>query len=317
MGAKLSDMKESARVKTDTMREELEQIERTLRAKLEMAQSKLLLMRLHPAGTRDIGAAGRVASRMVMMQATASTEANKEIMNGINTFVSALEGGGKDPDPAKSKNGTAAVVKGLGQLLSGVLNGLLGAQEGTSSEISNFTVLFVNMAFVRIDYYCYYYRCSAQSTLYSAMEGGFCSLSEVSIIPVASLTDEQITFFLAQSLLVSDASDEMYVIQVLKLLLMELAVLSRQLKKPLALEDIQVLRDNIYACHEQLQATWETLPAISNAELDTPNLDQDINRAVTTSGSSTSASTAAIAAATAASTAGKTVTTAPSPAIGK
>ena len=135
-----------------------------------------------------------------------------------------------------------AAIHGAKNLLIGVLSGLLGAAAGTELETSAFCVLFLNNAFVRIDYFFYYFNVTGTAFGYTSARHGFCSFLELRVLEMKDLKMDEINFFLTQSL----AENE----QDLRTLQACLYTFCKQLDEKMDLEQLIKLQ-------EQMQKSWE------------------------------------------------------------
>jgi len=178
------------------------------------------------------------------------------IKAAISDFFGVVQGGAK---------GKESALAGAQKLITSAIDGLLGTGSGSSNEISNFVVLFLNYSFVRVDYMAYYYNVEGSGILKSGQEGGFCCIMDVSIIPHDQIKSEEVTFLLSQALHM-DPNENSYqkdlqVLMDLEIALAEERLITRKINDENAtLEDIRRLKAAMVSSKNDKADLVEKLP---------------------------------------------------------
>ncbi len=122
-----------------------------------------------------------------------------------------------------------SAIQGAENLLSASIDALFGVQSGQGMESQSFVILFMNNAFVRVDYYIYCYNISAQKWGAEVNRSGCCYVADLAVLDMADLTPSEIDFLVSQALAVGDGDFER--LMQIKVQLIEVAILSRALKR--------------------------------------------------------------------------------------
>ena len=135
---------------------------------------------------------GRTIMRHTAIYTKVSSNPASDIEAGINDFFSAASSSG---DKAKG-----AAIAGAQKLVGGAINAVIGSGSAGGTEVIDFCTLFLNNAFVRVDY-CYYQLKVEKSG------GGIddsltmrCVVSEVAVLPIDKIHPSEMNFLLSQSL---------------------------------------------------------------------------------------------------------------------
>jgi hypothetical protein len=146
-----------ARQKASEVEEEVNQMMMVLGNKLEAMETAIKAARGTATEVKDVEVAGgRTIMRVSEIRVATKTAPDKQIMDGLNDFFAAAQQGVNGED-SKAKH---AAIKGAHSLLSSGINALMGVQNGQSMQQEKFVILFMNNAFVRVDYKIYTYSVS-------------------------------------------------------------------------------------------------------------------------------------------------------------
>lgn len=146
-----------ARQKASETEQEVDQMMMVLGNKLEAMENGIKAARGTASEVKDIEVAGGgTIMRVSQIRVATSTAPDQQILDGLNDFFSAAENG------VEGENGNAkhAAIKGAQKLLVSGINALMGVENGQSMEQDKFIILFLNNAFVRVDYRIYSYSIS-------------------------------------------------------------------------------------------------------------------------------------------------------------
>jgi len=212
---------------------------------------------------------GRTASRISEIRVADSSGADPQIENAIGDFLSAAQGG----DQAKN-----AAVKGATALLSAGLDALFGASSGAGLEKIGFVVLFINFAFVRVDYYVYSYNASGSKWGANANESGSCYVADLAILnPNEDVKAWEIDYLIGQALSVPQEKDadgnplptdtdiEYQAILKLKVQFVQSAILSRLIEKEdLTLRELKDITSELVETQAAIQDAFGSLSDFQN-----------------------------------------------------
>ena len=167
---------------------------------------------------------GRTLSRISELRVKSSAGPDPGIENAIGSFFEAAQGGDK------AKN---AAVQGAKSLLVTGLDALFGASSGQGLEKEGFVCLFLNYAFVRVDFFVYTYTVKGDYWGAEASQSGSCYVADIAVLnPIKDIRASEMDFLLGQSLSSvnnEDPNSEFYIILKMKIQLVESAILSRLL----------------------------------------------------------------------------------------
>jgi hypothetical protein len=221
--------------------DELEALIATLENKLESFLLEVQLKRgLLTSTNKDKEVTGgRTVSRVSNITVATSSGIDSDISEAIDNFFQAAENS-IDGDDNKAKKSAVEGAKGL--LTSG-LNAIFGASSGQGKTKKSFVVLFLNNAFVRVDYYVYAFTVTGKKWGAEASKSGACYLADIAVLDTYSLQPQEIDYLLSQALRVE--ADELNILAELKFHLIQSVVLGRALKdKNLDFEKLPMLSEN-------------------------------------------------------------------------
>lgn len=218
--------------------------------------------------SREIGG-GRTASRISEIRVQDTAGSDPQIKSAIGDFLTAAQGGDK------AKN---AAVEGATALLSAGLDALFGATSGAGLEKEGFVVLFINFAFVRVDYYVYSYNASGSQWGAKANESGSCYVADLAILePNQDVKAHEVDYLLGQALSVPENSDsdvEYNAILKMKVELVQSTILSRLLaKEDLTLSQLADITKQLVETQKNIREAFASLSDFNGGPslLATPN----------------------------------------------
>ena len=247
MGAFLDIPKQNAEKDEENQMKKVEALVKLLETKLEVYENKIQLLRGQSGAKNDSEVAGgRTVQQIKQIRAVSEEGIDKQIVAGINDFFTSASAAVDNKDQGKAAK--HAAIHGAKNLLIGVLTGLLGAAAGTELETSAFCVLFLNNAFVRIDYFFYYFNVTGTAFGYTSARHGFCSFLELRVLEMKDLKMDEINFFLTQSL--AENEQDLRTLQAFRFEMARLYTFCKQLDEKMDLEQLIKLQ-------EQMQKSWE------------------------------------------------------------
>lgn len=122
----------------------------------------------------------------------------------------------------------------------------LESKQAKEEPKKSFVVLFLNNAFVRVDYMCYSYSASGEQWGAVANESGACYLADLAVLKVADLQPQEIDFLLTQALAIG--VDELPSLNRLKFALIESSILGRALTRvdpPLTFDELAEIAEKL------------------------------------------------------------------------
>ena len=253
MGNPVSKAKEDA----NAQKGELDHLIKVLENKVDAFESKVRLTRGATESQTEV-CGGRTIMHLSEIRVASSTSISDELMGAINDFFGAAQGAiAGDKQGAKS-----AAVKGAQGLLSSGLNALFGVSKGQAMEKQSFVVLFMNNAFVRVDYYVYSYSVSADKWGAQANESGACYVADLAVLDPAKLNPSEIDFLLSQALVAGDG--EFDSLMQIKTKYVELSILSRMLANPdLNFEMLSSAVSKMGECQKAMDTVFSSLAPAS------------------------------------------------------
>ena len=198
MGGALSAMMAEARERADEEARKAQMEIREMMACLENKRDEFLLrvekMRGASgyASTTEV-AGGRTVMRSSQISVKTSAGVDPNIKAALGSFFKAASGAG---DPK------AAAIEGAQTAVNAGLDALFGCSQGSSMEKQGFIVLFLNYAFVRVDYLVHTYCATGKSWGASKSKSGSCMVTDLSVLKMESLEPCEMDFLLAQALTV-------------------------------------------------------------------------------------------------------------------
>ena len=216
--SKAKEEKEEAKGDVDKIMEALEN-------KLEAFELEVENIRgLTTKNSKEV-VGGRSVMRVSDIRVSTGSGISENITGAISDFFEAATND-LDGDNARAKK---SAVKGAEKLVTGALSALFGKGSGQGSTKKSFVVLFLNNAFVRVDYYVYTYSASGERWGAVADESGACYLADLAVLDITQLKPQEIDFLLSQALRVGPS--ELEDLNRLKFALIQSSILGRALAK--------------------------------------------------------------------------------------
>lgn len=257
----------AAEVEVEEAQEEITQMLQILENKRDEFLARVKLTRGEGSESSKEIQGGRTVTRTSDIRVATNTGVDSQLSDALNTFFETVQGG----DKAKK-----AAVVGAQKLLSVGLNAIFGARAGSGKEKIGFVVLFVNFAFVRVDYLVYAYTASGAKWGAEANKSGACYVADLAVLPLNSLESQEIDYLLAQSLTITAGeagSDKEFVaIQKLKIQLVESKVLSNLLEKgDLKLEDLADYAEALVRTEAAIREAFDSLEDFGGGNFESGN----------------------------------------------
>lgn len=229
---------QAARDDANKAKDDLDSIVLALENKLEAFELEVLSKRgLDNVNNSEV-IGGRSVMRISDIRIATNTGLAENLKAAVGDFFNAaqnsVQGGANGDQKAKR-----SAVKGAEKLILGGLSAILGVSNGQAKTKKSFIVLFMNNAFVRVDYYVYSYSVSAAKFGVEAGESGCCYLADLSVLETAQLQPQEIDFLLSQAL--SASIEELPILNKIKFALIESSILGRALirqEPPLTFEEL-------------------------------------------------------------------------------
>jgi len=226
--------KENAKKAADKASRELQTLMTDLENKLATFEKKVINSRGQDAdNSKTEVAGGRTVMRVSEMRASTSEGMDDQIKGAIGSFIQLAQGG----EAAKT-----AAVDGAKNIITGSIDAIFGVSQGKSMEKVGFCVLFLNYAFVRVDYFIYSYNVSAAKFGAKVGVAGCCYLADLTVLKLESLHSSEIDFLVAQSLHIQDMNKRVMELTAIKMQLAQSAVLSRLLLDKEQTADMQMIK---------------------------------------------------------------------------
>lgn len=238
---------------------EREKAERILATIMQDLQNKLNTFELRVKASRGPSESetevdgGRSIMRVSEIRIATEAGVAPQIQNAIGSFIKLAQGGEK----AKQ-----AAVEGAESLICSGIDALFGVANGASMEKQGFVVMFLNYAFVRVDYYIYTYNVSAKKFGAQASEAGCCYLADLAVLKIEELKSSEIDFLISQSLKTENPMERVKKLTALKMQLGQSAVLGRLLKNADAqdLTSILAATKAYMITQNEIAAIFKTMP---------------------------------------------------------
>ena len=256
MGASVSAAKELKGEKN----KELDQLVKILDAKREQFLAEVIEKRGGAISAKEVNG-GRSIVRQSELRVSTSAKPSSQIKDAIGSFFEAAQGGNK---------GKQAMIKGTTSLVSAGIDALFGVSAGQGMEKKGFVVLFLNFAFVRVDYYVYSYCVSGEKMGAKTSVSGCVHVTDLCVLDPSTLTTSEIDYLIAQNVTIEpgediEAGDEMKVVMQIKIMLSMSAALSRIIKnEDTKFETLTKALDEIKSIQDQLKGEIEKLPNFKN-----------------------------------------------------
>jgi len=212
---------------------------------------------------------GRTVSRMTQIRVSDGNGVDPQITTAIGDFFEAAQGGDA---------GKQAAVDGAKNLIFAGIDAIFGASKGQGIEKKGFVVLFLNYAFVRVDYLVYSYNATGTVWGMKSTTAGACYVCDLAVLDTATdLKHSEIDYLISQSLSIPPSKDTkgksvFETIMELKIMLTESAILSRMLNKPdLTFDELGEATDNLTKVNLKIKDAFEDLPtAVKKPGSDNP-----------------------------------------------
>jgi len=207
------------------------------------------------SGEKEV-AGGRTALRMSRIRVASGEQGGfaKQLGDGIEDFFNAAS------SSIAGEEGSAqlSALEGTKKLLTGGLEALFGVQSGAASEQRSFVVLYLNNAFVRVDYYIYAYNAEASTFGGTAFESGVCYVADLAVLGYEDLEPHEIDYFATQALAIPNGDFDKLV--EIKLQFQILRNLNQRLddkEDEMTLEQLQEVIEQVKSCYDKLAATFK------------------------------------------------------------
>jgi hypothetical protein len=134
-----------------------------------------------------------------------------------------------------------------------------------------FLVLFLNFAFVRVDYYVYSYCVSGEKWGTETSTSGVCQVTDLAVLDPATLSPLEIEYLIAQNISLDDDPtkvtnpNNMNVLMQIKIMLSMSAALNRIMKNPnTTFDTLTEALGQIKAIQDKMAGQLEKLPAFES-----------------------------------------------------
>lgn len=212
-----------------------DEVKNNLGSVMNLLRNKLHAMRLEIKAERGSSgdantsavSGGRTIQQISVIRCAAGTHVDSEISNAMDHFFDAAQGAvaGKD-----DKTTGASAVEGAKSLVKAGLSALFGVKNGQSMERSSFVCLYLNNAFVRVDYKAYSYNASGKKWGAESTECGACYVADLSVLDMATMSAGEIDFLVSQAFAFRGPAG-IDSLQAFKLMLVQNGILSRMILK--------------------------------------------------------------------------------------
>lgn len=209
--------------KKDEQKQDVDSILATLENKLEAFELEIEASRgLNNENDKEV-VGGRTVMRVSDIRVSTSTDISENIQGAIGDFFQAATNSIDGDDQTAKKSAVAGAEK----LVTGAVRAIFGVGKGEGRTKKSFVVLFLNNAFVRVDYFVYTYNASGEQWGFVANESGACYLADLAVLDITQLKPQEIDFLLSQALRVGPS--ELDSLNRLKFALIQSSILGRAL----------------------------------------------------------------------------------------
>ena len=170
----MSTARDRARQEENDANKELNNMLDRLEMKRDEFLARVKLARSDKSNDAEV-TGGRTISRYSDIRVATNAGIDSQIMTAISDFFSAAQGGDK---------GKKAAISGAKNLVMAGINAVFGAGTGQGREKEGFVVLYMNFAFVRIDYMVYAYTSSGKSWGAEASKAGACYVCDLAVVDI-------------------------------------------------------------------------------------------------------------------------------------
>jgi len=250
MGNSVAKAKENAADEVKTVNGILQTLQNKLDAFLLEVEAK----RGMEANVKEV-AGGRSVLRVSEVRVSDGSGADENITAGVSNFFDAATNAVEGGDDESSQT---SAIDGAKNLITAGLSALFGVSNGQGQSKRSFMVLFLNNAFVRVDYFAYSYSVSAKVWGAEANQSGFCYLCDLSVLNTTELFPNEIDYLLSQALSIN--TNELNELNKLKFALIQSAVVSRVLiQKDLDFTQLQEISGQLASTQEAIASAFNRI----------------------------------------------------------
>lgn len=203
-----------------------------LDALISILENKLEAFQLQVAAKRGLRTAtgldkevvgGRTISRISDITVATSSGVAADLTTAINKFFEAAT----NETNGDSQGAKQSAIDGAQGLLTAGLDAIFGASSGQGKTKKSFVVLFLNNAFVRVDYFVYAFTVTGKKWGAEANKSGCCYLADIAVLDIKQLQPQEIDYLLSAALQIQP--DEFQILAELKFELIQSAILGKAL----------------------------------------------------------------------------------------
>jgi len=249
----------AAKALSNTKLDEVNYLVKVLDSKRQQFLAEVISKRGGAISTTEVNG-GRSVVRQSEIRVATSSSPSSQIKDAIGSFFEAAQGGNK---------GKQAVINGATSLVSAGIDALFGVSAGQGMEKRGFLVLFLNFAFVRVDYYVYSYCVSGEKWGTESSTSGCCQVTDLCVLDPSTLTPSEIDYLISSNITIEtdpkSNSNDMAVVMQIKIMLSMSAALNRIIKDPQT--DFKTLTDaldQIKDIQGKLSGEMEKLPTFKS-----------------------------------------------------
>ena len=247
-------------------KDELAQMMKVLDSKREQFLAEIFLKRGKDISDKEVSG-GRSVVRQSAIRVATQASPSQQIKKAIGSFFEAAQGGNK---------GKKAIVTGATQLVSGAIDAIFGVSKGAGMEKRGFTVLFLNFAFVRTDYFVYSYCAHGEKWGCQNSVSGSVQVTDMAVLDPATLHPMEIDYLIAQNITIDAGNElkpmenpEFEALMQIKVMLATSAVLTRIMQDPKTdFKTLKVTMDQIRQIMDALAGKISQLPEFDEEEVE-------------------------------------------------
>lgn len=246
----------------DKKGKELKQLMKVLDSKREQFMAEMILNRGTTISEKEVNG-GRSVLRQSELRVASQDSPNRQIKAAVGSFFEAAQGGNK---------GRQAMVTGCTQLVSAGIDAIFGVSKGQGMEKRGFMVLFMNFAFVRVDYFVYSYCVLGKKWGSESSVSGCVQVTDMAVLDPATLNAMEIDYLIAQNLTIENEAEgdrdaQFNVLMQIKVMLATNAVLTRIIKSPdTDFATLHTTMEQIRAIMQALAGELAKLPAYEDGD---------------------------------------------------
>jgi len=250
----------------------------TLANKLETFELEMKATRGSDGITNKEVGGGRTIMHMSEIRVADDSGPAKQLVAGITNFFNAAESHAVDGDDTAAKS---SAIEGAKNLLIGGLDALFGVSSGQGMEKKSFVVLYLNNAFVRVDYAVYTYSVSALAWGAEANTSGACYVADLSVLPMHTLLPDEIDFLISQALFVPNGAYNQ--LMKLKILLTEVSILGRMMvSDTITFDELGDVIKELGGLQEDIEEAFASLNASASHEIEKNRREAEALKSSTT-----------------------------------